>query len=786
MPGFVIFRSPIFKFGYALWFAYSILLAVSLGYIIRWAKNRLWSRRVFFYPLTITVVAVFIILYHYPYLTGDIFLWSKGRLATRVSVPHYVFDTVEWFDQQDTVGRILLLPRANTTWNADIYTWKYFSLYPLLANVSRLPFLYNHDGLSENERVIIYDVYHAILAQDVGRISTLSRILRISHVVVRNDYYYDLDWAQTDPPRLYTEAIEKIPLFSKTAQFGAWDVYELDTGIDNDQVELAANVTIYNPPEEFIKALHSLDVTTDEVVGPPVFIAQSSADLIGGMNTLVDRELSIAVCSTCRALRVLPSISFPDLRILPNSPLYKLAKSITGEGDRVPYNQSDTNLYDLLGRSLIYTQELFALSRVGLSQEEATRIYPEVTEHLEATYQAIDRNIDDLSHNHAEYIATAPTILAYVRAEEERLRDVVSNNIMRSYYEVLLGPLRTLVRIKQKIESSIARIEYIDDKLFVINDVRGKHEAYLFDDERSVESYTAGTIVYNDRVASGSAVSSKALHIEPFSAKEEANVVVALPEENLAEQGVEYRYDFGGIGPTTCYGARIENTEGVLYRIAFDLYNNFSHELNYVIFPLDDDYVNTGLTKPLYLEKLPRHDDVVQRKEFHYKNDLRVSSSVFIGVCAPQLTKVLFTENIRSFSIYRLYNPYVILLGKNSANREVQQVPNHRIEKVNQTKYSIHVENAQTPYILLLHERFHEGWEVYFSDQPAFFLTKSLASEHHLEVNGYSNGWYIDKPGTYSLVIEYRPQRMFYYGLGITGISLSGVFLYVIFRFYKR
>jgi len=67
--------------------------------------------------------------------------------------------------------------------------------------------------------------------------------------------------------------------------------------------------------------------------------------------------------------------------------------------------------------------------------------------------------------------------------------------------------------------------------------------------------------------------------------------------------------------------------------------------------------------------------------------------------------------------------------------------------------------------------------------EPATFETwglKPIADDRHYLVNGYANSWHItpeDAGGAedYELVVEFWPQRLFYLGLFISGLTLFRV-----------
>jgi len=73
--------------------------------------------------------------------------------------------------------------------------------------------------------------------------------------------------------------------------------------------------------------------------------------------------------------------------------------------------------------------------------------------------------------------------------------------------------------------------------------------------------------------------------------------------------------------------------------------------------------------------------------------------------------------------------------------------------------------------------------------EPATFETwgrEPIAEDRHYLVNGYANSWYItpaDVGGqeNYELIVEFWPQRLFYIGLGISGMTLISCLAYLIF-----
>jgi len=92
-------------------------------------------------------------------------------------------------------------------------------------------------------------------------------------------------------------------------------------------------------------------------------------------------------------------------------------------------------------------------------------------------------------------------------------------------------------------------------------------------------------------------------------------------------------------------------------------------------------------------------------------------------------------------------------------------------EKINPTKYTVHV-NASSPFYLVFSESYHNDWVAYIDGQP-------IPDEYHFTANGFANGWYINKTGTFTITLEFWPQKLFYAGSAISVTTLILCTLYV-------
>jgi len=101
-----------------------------------------------------------------------------------------------------------------------------------------------------------------------------------------------------------------------------------------------------------------------------------------------------------------------------------------------------------------------------------------------------------------------------------------------------------------------------------------------------------------------------------------------------------------------------------------------------------------------------------------------------------------------------------------------EQPPGLAFEKIDPTKYTISVENSTGPFFLVFSSTFDKSWGAYVDGQQ-------IPDQYHFETNGYANAWYINKTGTYTITLEFWPQKLFYIGSTISITTLTLCILYV-------
>lgn len=156
------------------------------------------------------------------------------------------------------------------------------------------------------------------------------------------------------------------------------------------------------------------------------------------------------------------------------------------------------------------------------------------------------------------------------------------------------------------------------------------------------------------------------------------------------------------------------------------------------------------------------------------------------------------------------------ILGKDVCDRDSHKLENENIQvifqKINPTKYKVEINNVTKPFLLVFQNSFTPKWKLYknkeninkkddsesyyngsivemkpvgsYIDQNPFQTNslKSVYNNTHIEVNGYANAWYIDPDNhqtqDYKLIAEMTGQKIFYYSMAISVVTLLIFILY--------
>lgn len=177
---------------------------------------------------------------------------------------------------------------------------------------------------------------------------------------------------------------------------------------------------------------------------------------------------------------------------------------------------------------------------------------------------------------------------------------------------------------------------------------------------------------------------------------------------------------------------------------------------------------------------------------------------IFINGSENEMFNIVTSNNFTLKNKVFLFSNQTSDTQRNLSDKYTTQVNSSQsvtFQKINPTKYIVKIENATSPFFLVFSESYHPRWEVYVENEPfrfneivadyndinvkemkqdmgfvfgdvSYLFKKEIISpDKHFQVNGYANGWYLDKPGTYYITLYYWPQLIFYAGFIISGLA---------------
>lgn len=221
IPGFVIFRSSLYKFAFALW----VPMIILFGYYINELLVSLHNRKVIA-TLCTGLAVIWIIGFHYPYLFPDKIFHFISPFTTRIKLPSYVTDMTSYIDSTIPVSaRVLLMPELDREYigiPVDAYSWGYYSLSLLPNLISDRSFI--ADKAFDN---IVQLIYQSVYAGDSLTFSRLVKKAGISYILFRRDVALSPGAAAQHPIKEVEKDIKTLTSIILVKSIGNWDLYKI-------------------------------------------------------------------------------------------------------------------------------------------------------------------------------------------------------------------------------------------------------------------------------------------------------------------------------------------------------------------------------------------------------------------------------------------------------------------------------------------------------------------------------------------------------------------------------
>jgi hypothetical protein len=166
-------------------------------------------------------------------------------------------------------------------------------------------------------------------------------------------------------------------------------------------------------------------------------------------------------------------------------------------------------------------------------------------------------------------------------------------------------------------------------------------------------------------------------------------------------------------------------------------------------------------------------------------NCLRNKKSGPDDACISKSTDGINNGLLRDVRFEQLYEPDVVLKRDFISGTYTASKPELTFKKVNNARYTVHVENTIAPYLLVFSESYHPLWTIRFAD-----TNQEISGENHLLINSFGNGWKINRTGEYDMIIEFAAENQARLGSAISYIAvilwIISVLIYKYIRYRKH
>lgn len=740
-PGFFIFRSAIFKFGYAFWITASFFIGIFINDFVEYLGKRMERfglpsfTKVFFFMIIIAVILV----YYFPYFKGDIFRINESGMSSRVEIPKHASDFSKWWMTKGKDDRILLLPKLNDSWLFEQYKWGYLSLFPILKNFGNSGIVENTDFLLPNENKIVNKLYAAINDQNYTEQELLTSMLGIKYFLVRNDFYYNFTNQETDNPSEISRKLDGNPNIGKLSQFGEWVVYE------------------YKKQKPFIFSTTNAIASYGNGFDIPYNVDGNVLLLNNKYYSNYPETFSHTIiwseCLSCKAELVDIEVTAPRPKVLFDSYLYDFIQFVGSLKQEDNQKTAEEKMFDLVGKGLHYVAQINELVLNDKSEEFIRKASEKFLETLSLLYDNVPNVIESSPNPYVSVVALGQ----YIQAYDEYVNDLVSRTNKRNSL-IMLQKIQFSI---EEIRNKLKKFYWLDDfnrrkiyrasitskgayDILIKRDSLGftlekdRLELKLAVDERAV---SASPKTEGEYISFGQMVLDQGLHNISISLPSQQNIISTTVSQNIAGKSC-FSSIVNDFSIKKNYNLQFlaKNTSGNYFSLFID-------DNNESFAPVFTSYFSPGVGR------FSPKRVIVSRSKMDFGTKTK---SLRIGFCSSSLSESEYLENIKDLSLTLLTEPEIIV----HKDERISKAKNPSIEytKVDPAHYSIAVKGAEVPFYLYFGQRFSEGWKASYGT--------------HLKANGFANVWYVDKKGDFTIDVYYKAQEFFSRGLVISIFAL--------------
>lgn len=757
IPGFAIFRSAFYKFGAVLWFSYIFLISFYLSSFLLKIAHR---KKLYLFLTTFSFVLL--LGYHFPFFNGNFFIWNEP-FATKVKIPPYVSNMMDYVNKLPQDARILLLPQFDR--NSDGYYWGFWG-------VDSLPRLITNKSIIENSTdhpEIVDGIYYAVAQSDESAFLRLSGVFGINKVLWRDDVLYADKIRMGKDFTILKRNLENFQGVKLEKKIGEWSLYAIESPYYSSFF-YAADSIISVVSESSEPLIFFREET--ETRNTPILFSDSSQDKNKNILSFSSKNIIEAECVVCKPGDLNPKgggLLILEAKVLPNSPFYQFLLS---------KEQSVHKLYADKPSQRVDADLGYANKRLVEMKEIANTKKPEDTKSKFIIRQTVNR--------YRALIADAieQTDKLDVKKRNESLIKISS--FLNSHFLYLKHKVLYDNSLEEFEELSIFmqdRIEFLKEKIWASDLAENKiREIFVIDESEKYDLYIEPI-----------GMQSRAINLDGVILSEFKDVLLTkgthkleisyptiknLIDVSQASQSGEMTLPFGKRVKFPVKDFDPQDT----YFVSFDYKISYGRPNAFIV----EKSKNSEHILNLFLSQ----NDEWNSLNYTYKpKELSTYVSLEFTPTGFQTTGAVM--NVKNLKVVKVIIPKV-LISRSVQPKVAMKSPKISYSIINTTRHRINVE-ASSPFVLAFGDSYSQGWRAYIIEKDDYgeniiidfvrtFFIKPIPEEQHYTLNSYINGWLIDKEGRYSIIVEYFPQKVFYIGLLFSVISLISFALILLRR----
>lgn len=235
----------------------------------------------------------------------------------------------------------------------------------------------------------------------------------------------------------------------------------------------------------------------------------------------------------------------------------------------------------------------------------------------------------------------------------------------------------------------------------------------------------------------------------------------------LKDEGITYKWEKGYSGVEL--QVALFSTSGIIHKTSVPFFNQIIPEIESLLMS-DNDF--TSFANSLNVRYFILRNDI----------DYILRDMTSPGILEKRLTERAQKGEVKKVAIFGQVSIWENLKWRDNTFYAIKQtedsLPLIGYEKINPTKYIVHLTNVNAPFLLFFSELYNKGWKASSENRDEI--------NNHSRVNIYGNGWQINRKGDFDIVIEFAPQKWMDLGVKVSFgsyVLILGFLLYcLVFR----